>query len=693
MAKILLLLSLFITLPALSQNYPAAKKTPKTITKHGIAFADDYIWLENMPNPDVNTWVDAQNGLFDAHIKAIGTEETTASKIMEYDKLSSSSLPEKKRRYFYSRYRVAKDKPAVLFYRKTLEQTVPVEIADPTKIFGNTTTVLMEYYPSETSTYLACTFSPLGSDRHQVRFMDIFKKETLPDVLNDIKFSNIAWNRDKGVFYKKNSNLATFERDSTYQLFYHAIGTPQAEDQLIFDTSKTENQFSYRVIDDKLFIVEKNKDATANYYYLTLNAASYIPVKFIDRDDTDFRMQTYKNGRVYFTTKDYDWGEVRSFALNNRADETVVIPQVYTHLLTATSYFEDYIVCKYKTLGKYHLSVYDTTGKFIRKFDAPPGTDIRVRFYNRETKSLYVTVQSYVLSYHNFSLNIETGEFLPYYNDYIKAKPTLFPLDYFDVKTTTFKSRDGKDVPITIVHKKGMPRDGNNPALLKAYGGFGNVNNPAYESGIVYFLEKGGVFAFAEVRGGGEKGLKWHTGGKGPNKKNGVNDFIDAAEFLISEKYTSAARLGITGGSHGGFITGAAMVKRPELFKVAIPEMGAFDLAKFQDYTVGRYHIDEFGNPDVKADYVSLLQYSPYYNLKDGVNYPTTLIVTSEHDDRVPPVHSYKFAARLQNRAGQVNPVYLKVIKNSGHSGGTNYEARINEEAEFYSFLLYHLTK
>ena len=270
----------------------------------------------------------------------------------------------------------------------------------------------------------------------------------------------------------------------------------------------------------------------------------------------------------------------------------------------------------------------------------------------------------------------------------------MFPLDHFITKTIVVKCRDNKDVPVNMVYKKGIVLDGNNPTLLQAYGGFGVVSEPNYDSALLYFLEKGGVFCFAEIRGGGEKGLKWHKDAIGLKKMNSFNDFIDVAEYLIKEKYTSSQKLAISGGSYGGLVVGVAMTQRPDLFKVAIPKVGVFDMLKFDQYTVGKFHLDEFGNPEKKEDFEYLYSYSPYHNIKEDVNYPTTLIITSENDDRVPPFHSYKFAARLQNRTAQKNPIYLMTRGNSGHYGQiSNYNSRAEEKAEFYDFLLYHLNK
>ncbi len=680
------------SLSSFCQQFPSTKKTPSTFTKHTISYEDDYSWLEKMGSEEVNQWVATQNSFTDAELEKDKKAYNIAFKIKDYNSLSTNALPVQKGKYFYGIYRVDKSLPGVLFYRKNLNDT-PTELVNPYKIYHDKNVLLMGYFPSQNNVYLGYEISPNGGDRHEIRFTSFAKSEKVTDILSNIKFSDIAWYKDSGLFYEKTSTQQTFASDSTYQLYYHKIGTNQTEDKLVFDATKNESSLRFFISENQLFITEYSKNENSkNIYSCSLANENFELEKFISNDKTGFRFLNYRNGRIYFSSKKFDWGEVRSFDIKNRADEKVVIPQIYTHLLDDTMFYDDYIICKYKTLGKYYLSIYDLSGKFIRKFDAPPGMDFTIRFFDSETKDLYVSFFSYVISFQNFKLNIATGEVRNFYNDYIRPKVTLFPLDYFETKAITYKGQDNKDIPITIIHKKDLELDGNNPTLLKAYGGFGSVSGPSYDTGLLYFLEKGGVFAFAEIRGGGEKGLKWHLDGKGLKKMNSFNDFIAAAEFLINEKYTSPNKLAITGTSNGGLVVGVAMTQRPELFKVAIPYVGVFDMARFDEYTVGKYHLDEYGNPENEAEYQSLLAYSPYQNIKEEVNYPITLIVTSENDDRVPPVHSYKFAAKLQNRTAQKNPIYLKTRSNAGHYGSvSNYESAVNDKVDFYSFLMYHL--
>lgn len=694
MKKAAILLLFLFPILIVAQKYPVTKTVNNKVTKFNICYQDDFSWLENMEAEDVKNWANAQNETTNIHLEEVKKEYNILRKIKDYDAYASSSLPSKKEAYFYTKYIVDREKPPVLYYRKELNGEA-LELFNPFKIYKSTNVALMNFRPSKNSKFVACEVSTNGSDKHEIRFAAFEKKNNIDDKIEDIKFSNMAWNKDEGLFYMRNRNLNTFAKDSTFQLYYHKIGTTQESDKLVFDATNSGKQFIYFTKKDKLFIIEgSDSDPVKNYYYALLNDDEFHLEKFIDLDNSKFAFLGYNNDKVYFSNREYDWGEIRAYDITNKNEESVFIPQIYNNLLLDAVFEDDYIFCKYKTLGKYYVIVYDVSGKFIKKFDCPEGATFDMKFFDPKSKSLYISVYSYTISPQNFKLNIDTGEVKNFYNDYIVPKGTLFPLDHFITKTIVVKSRDKKDIPINVVYKKGTNLDSNNPTLLQAYGGFGVVSEPYYDSALLYFLEKGGIFCFAEIRGGGEKGIKWHKDAMGLKKMNSFNDFIDVAEYLIREKYTSPQKLAISGGSYGGLVVGVAMTQRPDLFKVAIPKVGVFDMLKFDQYTVGKFHLNEFGNPEKKDDFEYLYSYSPYHNIKEGVNYPTTLIITSENDDRVPPFHSYKFAARLQNRAAQKNPVYLITHDNSGHYGKIgNYNDRVEEKAEFFDFILYHLSQ
>ncbi|KGO89102.1 prolyl oligopeptidase family serine peptidase [Flavobacterium suncheonense] len=690
----LALLFLFFAFFSFSQNTVPTKKIPETYKKHNTNITDDYAWLEKSETAEVKAWVTAQNELVEKHYVDVKKKHSSAYKIKEYDFYSSNPMPSQIGRYFYSLYRKDKATPASLFYRKTLNDS-PVELFNPSRIYNNSNVFITDFFPSRHSKYVACEVNTNGSDKHEVKFVNITNNVALQETLTDVKYSDMNWNEDKGVFYTKNSNTRVFEIDSTFQLFYHEMGTSQIKDKLIFDATVSGNTFSYFTAENKLFIVENSKsEGKKIYHYASLTEPELKLQRFLEQESSAFHLLKIRKGKVYFSSGAYDWGEIRAFDFNDRSSETSVIPQIYTHLLVNSYFLDEYIVCKYKTIGKNYMIVYDYSGKFIRKFDIPYGMDFTMRFYDSTAKELFVSFFSHTIPYQNYRLNLENGEANHYFNDYIKPKPTIFPLNYFETKSITYKNRDNIDIPVTIIHKKGIALDGNNPTLLEAYGGFGMVSGPHYDTGLLHFLNKGGVYAFAEIRGGGERGKKWHTEGKGLKKINAFNDFIDAAEFLIREKYTSPNRLGISGGSHGGLVVGVAITQRPELFKVAIPIAGKYDMIKADLFTNGKINTAEYGSPDTPEGFEALLAYSPFHNIKETVNYPTTLIIAGDNDDRVTPFQSYKFAAKLQNREAQKNPVFLKTNQDAGHSGKVaTYKDRIAEKAFFYDFLMYHLNQ
>lgn len=691
MKNIIIAFCLFCVVFAVqAQKYPTTKKNPHQITQFNITYNDDYEWLEDVQSEAVKNWRNAQNETANLYLEDVKKKYNILGKIKEYKAFSSGSLPAKKEAYYYKQYILDKKNTGVLFYRKELNGN-PVELFNPFKIYRDNVAAISGYMPSKNSRYMACAVSLDGSDRQEIRFVDFDKIKLLDDIVKDVKFSNIAWNRDSGIFYKRNTNQKTFERDSTYFLYYHKLGTPSGDDKLVFDASDKNLTYRHFTKDDKLYVLVTNeRTGLQSFYFAYLNQEDFKLEKFYESlEDYDYHHIT--KDKIYFSKKDYQWGEVRVMDLNKQNEETQIIPQTYNHLLLGVSFYDDYILCQYKNLGKYYVAVYDLQGNFVRKFFTPEGTSFSIKFYDSKYKNLYVSVYSYTISPQNFKLNITTGSIDQYYNDYLPPTPTLFPLDHFVTKNITCKSRDGVDIPLTIIYKKGTALDGNNPTLLEAYGGFGVVSGPSFEPGLLCFLEKGGVFCFAEIRGGGEKGTKWHTDAVKLKKMNSFNDFIDAAEFLIKEKYTSPQKLAITGGSYGGLVVGVAMTQRPDLFKVAVPKVGVYDMLKFEQFTVGRYHLDEFGSAKKPEDFKMLYSYSPYHNIKEDVNYPITYIITSENDDRVPPLHSYKFAASLQNRAAQKNPIILKTRSDAGHYGKSSYQDYFEDEAEFYDFILYHL--
>lgn len=691
MTRSLLFLLLAAT-PGFAQDIPKAEKRPVDATKFGIPFLDDYRWMEKTDAPETLSWIEAENLATDAHYDLIRKTVSGAATILDYTKRAAYVMPSQKGRYFYTYYRVAENRPTALYVIRNLKSE-PEKLVDPFKVTGDEKAAIRGYFPSKNDKYLAYLINPGGGDRSVVRLASLQGGKDPDDIVENVKFSGLAWNGDDGFFYKRNGNVQRFEKDSTFRLMYHRLSTEESADEVVLDASADESSIErFSVNSKRLIILEKSKDETKQTVYIAdLTQSPFKLEKFIDEDESNFHYHTFRKGALWFSSDKYEWGDVRKWSVPDKS-ETVVIPQLYMHLLVDVDFFKDYILCKYKKEGRFYMGVYDDKGQFIRKFDLPDGLDYHVSYLDYDTDEVYVSLFSNVIPAHNYRWNLKTGSSDVYFSPYNKPKPTIFPFDYFETKLLTFKSRDGEDVPITIIHKKGLKMDADNPTILEAYGGFGNVYEPSYNTGLVYFLEKGGVYAYAEVRGNGDKGQSWHEKGKGANKINGFNDFIDAAEFLIAANYTAPAKLAIMGGSQGGLLVGVAMTQRPELFKVAVPRVGVYDMSRFADFSVGRYHVDEYGDVAKEADFRKMMAYSPYQNIEADVNYPITLIITGENDERVPPFQSYKFAAKLQNRPAQKNAVYLRVNRNAGHYGTKATRAdRIEEKAALYDFILYHL--
>ncbi|GAA4761745.1 prolyl oligopeptidase family serine peptidase [Flavobacterium hankyongi] len=677
-----------------SQSSIETKKVENIITKHGLTFNDEYSWLEKMDSDETKSWVSRQNAYAEGYYAAVKKSVSTKETIKIYDQNSTGSLPSIRGRYFYKLLTVDNKKSPYLFMLKKLDEE-PIELVNPNKIYKNKNVNIENYYPSKNSNYLAYSLRIDGSDKLEIRFLDINRKEKLKDTLINVKFSNVSWNKDLGVFYKLNSNKNQFEKDSTYHVFYHRMNTTQDKDELVYDGTKSNKDVQFFTSKSNFFLIEKDNESNKkSYYYSNLDDQNFTLTKFYESANGEFRFINYHAGRIYYSTDKYNWGEVRYFNLKNKSDDKQIIPQFYNHLLVNTSFTDNYLFCKYKTLGKTYLSVYDYEGKFIKKIETPIGSNISFQNFDEETKDIYFTVSSYTIPNRNFRVNLlNSKDPEQVFTSVNRAKPTVFPLDYFETKCISFKNRENIDVPITIIYKKGLQLNGNNPCLLEAYGGFGTISGPRYDNGLLHFLDKGGVYAFAEIRGGGEKGKDWHKKGIGLNRKNGLDDFIDASEFLIQEKYTNQNKLAITGGSQGGLVVGYALTERPDLYKLALPKVGVFDMVKFDKFTIGNFHHTEYGNPEIETEFKSILSYSPLHKIKKDVNYPMTVIFTADNDDRVPPLHSYKFAAALQNREAQKNRIILITKKELGHYGGNTYNKFVEEKAQFYDFLIRVLIK
>ncbi|WP_310555249.1 prolyl oligopeptidase family serine peptidase [Flavobacterium sp.] len=684
-----LIVCLFLSFFSFSQDNVATKKITNNITKFNFNFNDEYSWLENTETEEVKNWVNLQNEFSETIYKSVKKKVSTLNKLKIYNSLTTGQVPISTNGLkFYLATIDPKKSPHLFLQRDSNSQFE--DVFNPNKIYSDKNVSVDEISMSTNSKFVSCALRINGSDKLEVRFVDLSKNKTMNDGLVNVKFSNISWKKDEGVFYKLNTNKFHFEKDSTYKVFYHKLNTNQKADELIFDGSSKNTDITFFNNKTMFFLTEYNPATNLKkYYYADLNLDTFELKQFYEDASNSFEFINYHNGRIFYSTKKSNWGEIRSFNFENIKDDEKLIPQFYNNLLQKTNFTEKYLICEYKSETKTYLSVYDYEGNFIKKIESPIGANITFRDFDEAKNELYFDVESYTNPTKNFKIKItETKATIRNPNEEV-----MYSADKFEIKCVNFKNRDNIDVPIKIIHKKNFLFNGNNPCLLKAYGGFGITNSANYDNSLLNFLDNGGVYAFAEIRGGGEKGVDWHMKGSGKNKINGLNDFIDASEFLIKQKYTNPSKLAITGGSHGGLVVGYALTERPDLYKLAMPEVGVFDMINAHKYTVGKYHLDEFGNPNLEDEFNLITKYSPLNKIKNNVNYPTTIIFTADNDDRVPPFHSYKFAAALQNRDSQKNPILLITKKNLGHNGGNSYDKSVQEDAKFYDFLIYYLMK
>ncbi|MFP9115012.1 prolyl oligopeptidase family serine peptidase [Flavobacterium sp. RHBU_3] len=693
--KKLLLLAL-LPVVCFGQKYPVTKKTTKTTTKFGTTLTDDYTWLNDMHGTEVAAWVNEQNKFTQNHLSAVNKEVYPLPTLQKYEAQTNFRIPTKKRDGYYANIIDPEEHGATpyLGYKKKLDGLY-VKLVDPNYIYSGKTVNVIDFEPSVHSKMLAYKLMVNGSDNHEIRFVSLSGKKS-NEIIPNAKFGGIAWKGDEGIFYSRNANRSQFAADSTFQVMYHKLGTDVLKDEEVFNAASFAGQVYYFTSHDgtRLFLETAARDEqTVDFYYADLTKDKLELKPFLKNVPPDFDVSGYVRGRIYYSSKESNWGDVRSFDPDKPEEKTVIIPQYQNSLLVGATFFENRILCRYKNSDGTYFMLFDYSGKFINRIQVQKGMDVVLTDSDYYDKDVFFYVTSYTIPPILFTLNLNSGNHDRYVSSTFEKTTAPYPVDYFETKTSFYTARDGVKVPITLVYKKGLELDGNNPTLLKAYGGFGVVNTPHYDNGLIYFLNNGGVYAYAEVRGGGERGEQWHNDGRRLKKINTLNDFIDAARFLIDQGYTNSSKLAITGASQGGLLVGAALVQHPELFKVAVPKVGVYDMANFHSYTIGRFHFDEYGNPDNEAEFKAMMQYSPYNNIKEGVNYPVTLILTSDNDDRVPPVHSYKFAAKLQNHKGQTNPVYLKTLLNSGHYGiTTGLPDRMEEQSDFYAFILYHLT-
>ena len=676
-------------------SYPVARKSDQVDDYHGTKVADPYRWLEDLDSPETKAWVEAENKLTFDYLNQIPERSWIKSRLTELWNYERFGTPFKEGgRYFYTKNSGLQNQ-SVLYTVDSLESQ-PRALLDPNTLSTDGTVALSGLRISHNGKLMAYGLAASGSDWTEWHVRDVDTGNDLPDTIKWVKFSGAAWTIDaKGFFYSRYEEPTSGNKLAAvneYQKFYyHRLGTRQSDDVLVYSSNdEKQKRWTYRgfVTDDGRYLIlnlSPGASSENRVYYKDLQANNAPLVKLLDESGIAYRFID-NDGPVFWFSTDKDTPHKKVIAIDTRAPEQknwkVVIPEA-KETLNGVNVVGDKFVASYLKDAHSLVKVYDLQGHFVREVELPGIGSASGFDGKRGDNETFYSFTSYTTPTTIYHYDVASGKS----TIFRQPKVAFNPNDY-EVKQVFYTSKDGTRVPMFITHKKGLKLDGNNPTLLYAYGGFDISELPGFSVANLAWLEMGGVYAVANLRGGGEYGKEWHEAGMKSKKQNVFDDFIAAAEWLIKNKYTSTPRLAITGGSNGGLLVGAVLTERPELFGAALPAVGVMDMLRFPKFTIGAAWMTEYGSPDNPEDFKAIYAYSPLHNIKQGASYPPTLITTADHDDRVWPGHSFKFTATMQAAQAGPAPILIRIETKAGHGAGRPISKTIEEVTDRYGFLV-----
>jgi prolyl oligopeptidase len=673
--------------------YPAAPTADVVEEYHGIKVPDPYRPLEDPDSDVTRAWVEAQNKITFAFLEQIPAREPLKKRLTKLWDFEKIGVPfEDGGRYFYLRNSGLQNQ-AVLFTAESLEGQ-PRELLDPNKLSTEGTVALSGLSVSEDGTKLAYALADAGSDWITWHVRDVATGKDTEDLVRWSKFSGASWTKDgKGFFYGRYPEPKDGEdlRASNYfqKLYFHKLGTPQSADQLIYDSpDHKEWQFGSTVTDDGKYLlitVSKSTDDVNMVLYKDLEKPDSKFVTLIDNFDAGY-LPIDNSGPVFYflTNKDAPRGKVIAIDIRqpDQASWREIIPQA-EEVLSGIDLVDNRFLANYLKDARTQIKVFDVDGKFLSEVKLP-GLGTATGFSGRRTdKETFYSFASFTAPPTIYRYNVAKDESQTY-----RAPQVDFNPEDFTTEQVFYVSKDGTKIPMFISYKKGLKKNGQAPGFLYGYGGFNISLTPAFSVSNLVWMEMGGVFAVPNLRGGGEYGEQWHKAGTKLIKQNVFDDFISAAEWLIKKKYTSTPKLAIGGGSNGGLLVGACLTQRPDLYGGALPAVGVLDMLRFHKFTIGHAWVDDYGSSDNAEEFAALFKYSPLHAIKPGVCYPPTMITTADHDDRVVPAHSFKFAATLQKAQGCDKPILIRIETKAGHGAGKPTAKVIEEAADKWAFLV-----
>jgi prolyl oligopeptidase len=699
MVRVLMILGSIVTV-AVSQTleYPKAQKGDVVDDYFGTKVRDPYRWLEDTDSPETVAWVKTENLLTGTYMEKLADRAPFRNELTKLLNYQRYTVPEYEGHRYVYRKNDGLQNQSVIYTLKNLSDE-PTVLLDPNQLASDGTVAVSSTAVSEDGRLLAYGVAASGSDWNEIRVRDIEANKDLPDVVKWIKFSGPSWTKDsKGFFYAKfpeptSSGNQTFAKLANQKLYYHLLGDPVEHDRLIYERPDDPDlAFDGEVSHDGrylLVLVNRGTEERDLLYYKDLGdpAAPKIDAPFqpiVDKFEAEFKVAGSIGTRLYVVT-DLNAARYKIVEIDltnpSRDHWKEIIPES-KDLLEDASVVGGKLVVKYLVDAKNQLFVFDVNGKRESEIALPALGTVGSLSGDPDRPQLFYSFTSFLYPSTIYRYDVSTGE------NVVFQKPNVnFDPDRYETKQIFYASKDGTKVPMFIVSRKGLKLEGNNPVFLTGYGGFNISMTPSFSASCAIWIEKGGVFALPNLRGGGEYGREWHESGIKEHKQNVFDDFISAAQALIDAKYTNAKKIAIVGGSNGGLLVGAALMQRPDLFGAAVAEVGVLDMLRFHKFTIGWAWESDYGSSDTRDGFEYLIKYSPLQNIKPGTCYPPTLVTTGDHDDRVVPGHSFKFAATLQAAQGCANPVLIRIETKAGHGSGKPISKVIEEQSDILAFM------
>lgn len=692
----LLLLTLVVSASGFASiDYPETLRSKHVDCLHGVDVADPYRWLENSESPNVQAWVEAQREVTERYFDKLDVRERLVERLNTLCRYTQKSVPYHKGQYFYwSVQEPGQNHP--VHYRGKEAFGDGQLVIDPNTLSEDGTVALGGSSVSPDAKLLAYAISDGGSDWRIWHVRNIETQENLPDSVRWSKFSDCSWAPDGSGFYYSGYDAPTSndltDTNSYHKLFFHLLGAQQTEDELIFETpDHADWLFSAKVHDGRYLVIDVADGCRAEngIFYLDLKDEEAGVVRLLEDFDASYELCTAEEGRFYvLTTHEAPLGKFVAIDLDqpDSSKWTTIIPEVEgAKLETVKRISKKWWVAKYLKDVHSQIIVFHESGQALHSVDLPAIGSVGT-LHSAADDGFFYGFSNMVTPPSVYAYEIKRGISQRLY----EADVNFDSSDYV-TRQVFYESKDGTKIPMFISHRKDVEYDGQQPTLLYGYGGFNISIAPSFSWGWLAWLERGGVACIANIRGGGEYGQVWHEAGMLHKKQNVFDDFIAAAEYLISSGISSADRIGILGGSNGGLLIGACMNQRPELFGAAIPCVGVLDMLRFHKFTIGKAWCTDYGSPEDPADFEVLRSYSPYHNLQPGTSYPATLVCTAERDDRVVPAHSFKYAAQLQHCQAGGAPTLIRIEGRAGHGAGKPISKRVELYADQWAFLIENL--